>query len=192
MKTTLLVLITVAMVAILATASMAQSTVWFSTGSTVTAIGDQIGYGYDIVNMYGVGASDNLQSVVLNGSTPTTVTINTLDFIQGPNTYSDEVVSFDAVRDLTVNGETKSVVNTMTDTISSNDTLTWTGGNEYLYGNVKVTLLASAVPVYGYGTNVAVPGNVQATFQAVPEPMSVLAACTILGPVGFVFRRKRA
>lgn len=53
--------------------------------------------------------------------------------------------------------------------------------------------LGTTSTVYGMHISYVSPtgGIATGSFKAVPEPSSVLAACSILGPVGFVFRRRR-
>jgi len=196
MKKVVLVSVTVALIALLASVAMAHSalpeTVWYSAGALQTSIGDQMNSGYDVVNLHGIGSPDNLQAITLIANVPQIVTINTLDFGVGLNSYTGGTYSFDMIRDLTVNGQTQSIDNLMTDEISYSDTLTVAGGNQYQFGNVKVTLL-SCDPLSNPGGTMS--EDVKAQFEvvpsSVPEPGAFLAALSILGPAGFVFRRRR-
>jgi choice-of-anchor C domain-containing protein len=53
--------------------------------------------------------------------------------------------------------------------------------------NLATLTFQSITPNSPYG-----PALDNVAVTAVPEPGSILAACTVLGPVGFVFRRRRA
>jgi choice-of-anchor C domain-containing protein len=157
------------------------------TGWTVTS-GD-----IDWINNYWK-AADGAMSLDMNGYGPGTIQQT---FAVSPNTTYK--VTFDLAGNPVEGPEIKALLATADSSSkefdfdvagSSTSNMNWTS-ESFLFqsgATTQATLaFQSTTPNSPCG-----PALDNVSVTAVPEPGTILAACTVLGPVGFVFRRRRA
>jgi hypothetical protein len=161
--------------ALVSIATPAGASTYSTSGGSASAIGDTIGSTFDQLILTADSGAIALGQIVLNPVT----------FIAGPNTFNAEVATGSITETLTVDGVTKNLIISYSNSISDADTITLSGGTLDFLG-LTVTVLPL---VLGPNPGGSMFGDLDAQVTPIPAALPLFAAG--LGIIGFVANRRK-